>query len=226
MRPTSAILLLITLWMTSCHTARYAYDGAEARAQGAEYSVSESDLSSLEAPAVVDRKIISSAYLTLAVEQPDSANQALAQIAEKYQGYASQLGTYRSVIRVNSQQLESALIEVRALGKVRSQRLGSEDVTDQYLDYQIRLENAQQARDRYLELLAKAENVEAALKVEKELERLNETIDLLKGKINRVDHLATFATITVDLHERKKPGPIGYIGMGLFYVVKWLFVRN
>jgi hypothetical protein len=172
------------------------------------------------------RKVISSAFLTLAVEHPDSTNQALAQIATRYEGYASQLGSYRSVIRVKSEHLDEALVAVRALGKVRSQRLGSEDVTDQYLDYQIRLENAQKARDRYLELLTQAENVEAALKVERELERLNETIDLLKGKLNRIDQLAVLATITVDLRERKKPGPIGYIGVGLYRAVKWLFVRN
>ncbi|MBK6622314.1 MAG: DUF4349 domain-containing protein [Saprospirales bacterium] len=101
-----------------------------------------------------------------------------------------------------------------------------QDVTDEYTDYQIRLDNARKARERYLELLAKAENVEAALKVEKELERLNETIDLLEGKMTRIDHLSEFSTITIALKERKNPGLIGYIGIGLYYSVKWLFVRN
>jgi hypothetical protein len=77
-----------------------------------------------------------------------------------------------------------------------------------------------------LELLAKAENVEAALKVEKELERLNSTIDLLKGKMNRINHLAEFSTITINLKEKKKPGIIGYVGIGIYRSVKWLFVRN
>ena len=82
------------------------------------------------------------------------------------------------------------------------------------------------ARKIYLELLKKAENVETALKVEKELERLNETIDLIKGKMNRINNLAEYSTIVINLKEKKKPGIIGYIGIGLYHSVKWLFVRN
>ncbi len=232
MKPWFAFVMLLILLSLGCSSARYAAgeiqrdEGSLSYDEVADQPSSEADLSGLDAPQVIDRKIISSALLTLAVAQPDSTNRDLARIAERYEGYASQLGTYRSVIRVKSTHLDEALLAVRALGKVRSQRLGSQDVTDQYFDYQIRLENAQQARERYLELLAQAETVEAALKVERELERLNQTIDLLKGKINRIDQLAALATITVDLRERKKPGPIGYIGVGLYEMVKWLFVRN
>ncbi|NBC05864.1 MAG: DUF4349 domain-containing protein [Bacteroidetes bacterium] len=63
---------------------------------------------------------------------------------------------------------------------------------------------------RYLELLDLAETVDEILKVGKELERLNETIDLLKGKMNRIDQLDAYATITVNLKERKKPGVLEY----------------
>ena len=179
-----------------------------------------------EKPADAPRKIIYTAYLSLTIEHPDSANQGLATIAEKYEGFVSEIGTYQSVIRVKSEQLDAALLEVEALGRVERKSVRGRDVTEEYLDYQIRLENAQQARDRYLELLNKAESVEDILKVEKELERLNETIDLIKGKMNRIDQLDTYATITIDLKERKKPGVLGYIGLGLYHSVKWLFVRE
>ena len=53
------------------------------------------------------------------------------------------------------------------------------DVTDEHYDLNIRLENAQLARDRYLELLNRAQTVDETLKVEKELERLNTELDLL-----------------------------------------------
>ena len=85
---------------------------------------------------------------------------------------------------------------------------------------------SQQARGRYLDLLDQAATVDEILKVEKELERLNETIDLLKGKMNRIDHLDTYATITINLRERQKPGILGYIGIGLYRSVRWLFVRG
>ena len=173
-----------------------------------------------------ERKILFSADLSITVKEPQQANQRMKEIASKYEGYVSEEGTARTVIRVNSERLDEAMAEVAALGKVTSKNLTGKDVTEEFMDLQIRLDNAQKARERYLELLAKAENVEAALKVEKELERLNETIDLLRGRINRIEHLDEFATIAARWAERKKPGPLGYVAIGLYQSVKWLFVRN
>ena len=173
-----------------------------------------------------NKKILFSATLSLSVSRPDSAVSRIAGTAARYKGYIQETGTYRSVIRVPAASLNPALADLSDIGKVRSKSVTGQDVTSEYLDHQIRLDNAQKARERYLELLARAENVEAALKVEKELERLNETIDLLKGHINRIDHLNEYSTITVYLKEKKKPGVLGYVGMGLYYSVKWLFVRN
>lgn len=177
-------------------------------------------------PQFTQKKILFSAFLSLSVEIPDSANYHIEKISEKYGGYVNEIGTYRTIIRVKSESLNDAIEEISELGKVQNKNLSGQDVTEEYLDYTIRLENAQKSRDRYLELLKKAETVEATLKVEKELARLNEAIDLLKGKMNRIDHLSEFSTITINLKEKKKLGPIGYIGMGLYQAVKWLFVRN
>ncbi len=173
-----------------------------------------------------ERKILFSANLSLVVAHPDTTNFHLERIANKYKGYVNELGTYRTIIRVKSVHLKEAIDEISTLGKIQDKNMSGQDVTEKFLDYQIRLENAQNARERYLELLAKAENVEAALKVEKELERLNETIDLLKGKMNRINHLSEFSTITITLKEKKKPGVLGYVGVGIYKSVKWLFIRN
>ena len=172
------------------------------------------------------RKILFSAFLGLTVENPDSAGQRIARIAEKYGGYVNEIATYQTTIRVASGQFDAAIADIAALGKLRRKNIAGQDVTEEYLDYQIRLENAEKARNRYLDLLGKAENVEEILKVEKELERLNETIDLLKGRMARIEHLEAYSTITVELEERKKPGLLGYIGLGVYHAVKWLFVRN
>lgn len=38
--------------------------------------------------------------------------------------------------------------------------------------------------------------------------------------------MVLYSTITVSLSERKKPGILGYIGIGVYHAIKWLFVRN
>lgn len=222
--PVFFLPLLLALALNGCTSSkRY----AEPRPSSAERA--DSEYAGEEAPeeqGLSNRKILLSASLALTVENPDSANQQIVKIAEKYKGYVSEAGTYQTVIRVESGQLDDAIADIAALGKLHRKNITGQDVTEEYQDYQIRLENAQKARDRYLELLNKAETVEEILKVERELERLNETIDLLKGKMARIGHLEAYSTISVELRERKKPGLLGYIGLGVYHAVKWLFVRN
>lgn len=221
--------LILSGALTSCSTSRhkipaYGYEPTMGKSSS-DFSVASEEVAhDYEENSV--KKILFSAVLLLTVEIPDSTNFHIEKIARKYNGYVNEIGTFRTIIRVESNKLNDAIQEISALGKVQNKNLTGQDVTEEYLDYKIRLENAEKSRKRYLELLAKAENVEAALKVERELERLNASMDLLKGKMNRIDHLSEFSTITINLRERKKPGPIGYVGMGLYHAVKWLFVRN
>ena len=175
---------------------------------------------------ISDQYIIYTSTINLTVNQPDSANVQLAKIASKYRGYLNESGTSQTILRVDSQSLDSALVDIEALGEVAYKNVQGRDVGEEYADYAIRLDNAEKARSRYLELLARAETVEAALLVEKELERLNGTIELMKGKMTRIDHLVDYSTITVSLKEKKKPGVIGYVAVGCYKGIKWLFVRN
>lgn len=202
-------------------SAAYAYDSGSGNGNGRNFASFE-DITEKSLP----KKVIYTSSINLTVKIPDSANVQIQSIAKKYNGYVQQSGTTLCVIRVEEKSLKLAEADISLLGRVDSKTATGKDVTNEYLDYVIRLENAQKARERYLELLAKAENVEAALKVEKELERLNETIELMKGQMNRIDHLSAYSTINVYLKEKKKPGLIGYIGIGLYQGVKWLFVRN
>jgi hypothetical protein len=219
--------IIITSTFLSCHTQADSYSSGwnnEANLYGRH---AKSKANSFDGTFQnSDRKVLRSATIFLTVLQPDSSNVRIVEIAKKNDGYVSQLGSEKTIIRVMSHKLDQTIEAISTLGRVERKNVSGHDVTEDYLDFKIRLENAEKARQRYLELLEKAENVEAALKVEKELERLNESIDLLKGKMNRVDHLATFSTITIHLKEKKKPGIIGYVGIGIYRSVKWLFVRN
>jgi Domain of unknown function (DUF4349) len=179
-----------------------------------------------EGKATVKRIVIHNATLSVGVDSRDSANARLSRIAAGAGGYAVTLGNDMSVIRVKTELLASTIVEISTLGKVTDKSISGNDVTDEYSDYQLRLESATKARTRYLELLAKAENVEATLKVEKELERLSIEIEQLEGKIKKIDHLAAYSTISVHYHDLMKPGLLGYVAVGLYKSVKWLFVRG
>jgi hypothetical protein len=221
--------LILLIGMSSCSYKSKAYSSSYSRANGGFESVDrlESGGPSGQSDMVEEeRKILYWASLTLAVKEPDSIGNAIETVAKKYGGYLSHSSATSITILVKSENIKIAVEELATLGKASGKSFYSQDATAEYTNYAIRLENAEKARDRYLELLAKAENVTAAVAVEKELERLNETIDLIKGNMNLLDHREEFSSITVSVHERKKPGIVGYIGIGLYESVKWLFVRN
>jgi hypothetical protein len=213
---TNFSVLLILLLLTSCRSPSYV-STAYHKVDGA----SESDSSKDD-----DRVVIFNATIRISVESADSLNRTLVELSKKYEGYAVSLGNKKSTIRVAAKNLNKALAELSKAGKIKSKVLSGDDVTDEYRDYTLRLENASKARERYLELLARAENVEAALKVEKELERLNLETEDLKGKINRLKHLSDFSTIDVTIDERHKLGLLGYVGKGIYEGIKWLIVRD
>jgi len=179
-------------------------------------------------PKTVDRLIIYDAYMQLVHDQPDadSLKNFFLKLANKYEGYVLNINGSRAKIRVPSQDLQKAIQDLNIIGKVKDKSITTRDVTSDFYDRTIRLENAQKTRTRYLKLLDKAQNVEEILKVEKELERLNATIDRLKGELNKYSHLVTYSTINVRLNLRDKPGILSYPLIGLYKGVRWLFVRN
>ena len=172
------------------------------------------------------RVIIYNARFEIEADDPEKTSKEISSISSVYEGYIVSAGNRRVVFRVPSDKFESAIKDLEKIKDVTSKNIYSEDVTDTYRDTELRLDNKIKARDRYLDLLKKAENVTAAVSVERELERLNGEIESMKGKLKQLSHLASYSTITISIEEKTKPGPIGYILMYAWKGVKWLFVRN
>lgn len=171
--------------------------------------------------------VLYNAQLTItSKESSDSVNAYLANFATSHGGFVVKLGYNQSIIRVLSVNLGKALNELSGSHTVSKKVITGEDVTSDYMDYQLRLDNAIKARERYLELLKQSENVSTTLQVEKELERITGEIEELKGELNKLGVLAEYATITIDLEKQSKPGVIGYVFVGIYKGVKWLFVRE
>lgn len=175
------------------------------------------------------RRVIMNGAMTLEVERVDSTVDQLISIALKNDGYVVRSTFEQTTIRVLATNFKQVIDQVNSLGELVDQELDGQDVTDTYYDLEIRLANAEKTRDRYLQMLQDAKSINEGLAIERELERLNTTIDQLKGQLNRLNHLETYATLTVnhkEAGEKVKPGLVSYVGIGLYKSVKWLFVRN
>lgn len=143
--------------------------------------------------------LIYRAELVLAVFQTKATLDKIEQLAQQLGGYLVQRNNDLIVVRVPVAKFETGLKDAAALGDELSRQVNAEDVSDQYRDLRIRLQNAEAVRERLAALLARAQNVEEALKVEEQLARVTTTIEQIKGKLKFYDELIAFSTITVRL---------------------------
>jgi len=142
------------------------------------------------------RVMVYSACYDIVVEEIDEAIDAMRGIAKDFGGYLQKIEGDEITIRVAADRFEGALARVESLGQVQDRELEASDVTDEYVDLQIRLKNALAMRTRLEALLAKAEDVKAALAVEKELGRITEEIELLEAKLTMLKNRVAFSAIT------------------------------
>ena len=85
----------------------------------------------------LDRKLVVSATIALSVENTDTTNSQLEKIAKTYDGYVNEMSNHITILRIKAKHLEEALDRISILGNVKSINRFGQDVTEEYLDYQI-----------------------------------------------------------------------------------------
>ena len=171
-----------------------------------------------------ERMITYSASLELAVKNTDETRKKINEQITNNKGFVVRETENTIVARIPSANMDEYLNYARTLGKVERESRTGTDITDQYRDNVLGLDNLKNVRNRYISLLDQANTVNDILSIEKELERVNFEIERLEGRIQNAQQSVAYSTITVRFRERTRPGPVGWIFYGLFQGVKWLFV--
>lgn len=159
--------------------------------------------------------IIKNGDATIEVDSLELAIARVTQLAQRLGGVVAnssvQTGkknfrTATVVLRIPSNQFDAAMSGLNPFGKVESQNVGSEDVTEQFVDMTARMKNAKRLEERLITLLAtRTGKLEDVLAVERELARVREEIERYEGHLRYLRTRAAISTITVNLHE---PYPI------------------
>jgi len=102
-------------------------------------------------------------------------------LAESFGGYLAARTDTSVVIRVPSRHFRDTMTALEKLGEVKRRSVNAEDVSEQYHDLEVRLANLKTVQKRLQEFLARAANVNEALQVEHELERIGQEIDRIEG---------------------------------------------
>lgn len=108
-------------------------------------------------------------------------------------------------VRIPADNLDAFNEKVSALGKVLSENANQDDVTQQYVDLNARLENLQAREARLRELYDEADTVEDTLAVDRELSAVRGDIESMQAQILYLERQAAMATVTIELVE---PTPV------------------
>jgi hypothetical protein len=150
------------------------------------------------APANRAEKLIYRAELRVAVADPEPAAKALLDWVKANGGYLLEQQGNRVVVRVPSASFQAALQNVMSSGELVDRRVVVEDVTEQYFDLEARIRNAEALRARLTLLLERASKIEDALRIEQELGRVSEQLEVMQGKLRRLRELVAFSTVSVE----------------------------
>jgi hypothetical protein len=103
-------------------------------------------------------------------------------------------------LRVPAQRLDEALRELKRLGAgAETEKIGSEDVTDEYIDVGARVANQRHLEQQLVTILAQAGKVDDALKVHQELTAVRTEIDRLEGRQRFLESESAMAKLLLSL---------------------------
>ncbi len=208
-----SVLLVFLLVVVAACSPRSLYETLSKQAPAPAPSSSERSELSKDAgivalPPIEERMIVRNGNVSLVVDEVASARDKVAEIATRLGGYvvsSSFVGEEQDfggtiTIRVPNDKFDNVMAELRALAaRVVSESTTTKDVTEEYVDLQSRLRNAEATERQYLTLLGQAKDVDSTLKVYERLTQVRREIEQIKGRMQYLERTASMSVITVQL---------------------------
>ena len=160
--------------------------------------------------------VISTGTVSLESDDVGAARFKVQKIVSTYRGTISQeetttgddgkTDTSRMVLRIPSMQFTKVTQELEGVADLIESSSGSEDVTTQVIDNEVRIRAQTKSLERIEALLAQATNLREVVAIESQLTRRQAELDSLKSQQAYLADQTTLSTITVFIertHEEK-----------------------
>jgi hypothetical protein len=147
--------------------------------------------------------LIYTATVAMTVERPAQTIDQVVEAVSAGGGFLQQRNDAMVQVRVPSARFRELLGALERFGDVTHREVQAEDVSEQFHDLEVQLTNLRSVQHRLQEFLTRAANVQEALVVEHELERVGAQIDQIEGRMRFLSARAAFSTITIYLTRRE-----------------------
>ena len=190
-----------------------------------------------------ERDIITNASATVVVADIPAAAATIAEAAEARDGYVESMNIGQSgdvsypvdpetgimyddstsypypmsnawiTVRVPSGELNGMVRELSAIGEVTTSSVNRQDVTEQVVDLEARIEASQASVDRLLELMAQATSVADLIAAESALAERQATLESYQAQLKSLESYVDMSSLTVNLQpvvETVEADPAGF----------------
>jgi Domain of unknown function (DUF4349)/Putative zinc-finger len=158
--------------------------------------------------------IARSASVSLTVKDFGPLEASVKAIVQRHNGYIASLNstspqeaarTLTATLRIPSPQLESAIAELKQLGRVEQESQSGEEVTKEFTDRAARMKNARATEERLLDVLRNhTGQVKDILATEQEIARVRGDIEQMEADQRALQTRIDFATIELSVQEEYK----------------------
>ena len=155
--------------------------------------------------------IARTASLSMSVKDFNAARTSVDRIVRGHQGYVSSLNistekgapqTLSAKVMIPAAQMDAALADLKALGRVEREEQGGEEVTSQVVDLDARLKNARETETQLMDILrSRTGKVADVLDVEKEIARVRGEIETMQAEQKQLRERVDFGSIDLNLSE-------------------------
>ncbi|MFB7891383.1 DUF4349 domain-containing protein [Microbacterium sp. NPDC056044] len=200
--------------------------------------------------AAADRDIITTASATVTADDVGAATRAVANSAVAHDGYVESMsvGSNGAVypvrpadggivydtmpspyptdgawitVRVPADQLQSVVDELDDVGEVTATTLSRQDVTEQTVDLQARIDAAQASVDRLTELMGQAQSVADLIAAESALSERQATLESYQQQLEMLDDQVAMSTLSVTVVPEVEPVTADPAGFGDGLAAGW-----
>ncbi len=198
-----------------------------------------------------EREIITSASATVIVDDIPATAETIAEAAEARDGYVESMNIgqagkvipvdpntgmeYDSMpypypypldgawitVRVPADELSGMVRELSALGEVTASTINRQDVTEQVVDLEARIEASQASVDRLTELMSQATSVADLLAAESALAERQATLESYQAQLESLESMVALSSLTVTLQPVVEPVEADPAGFADGLVAGW-----
>lgn len=168
-------------------------------------------------PPGTTRKIIQNAMVDMKVKDADEVIGRISTAVVAGGGYVQETRqegrkeTGRHVamtLRVPAGEFGSVLELAASLGEINNRRVWTNDVTEEYLDLEARIQTKEIHLAQLRKLYAMTGSIREMMELEQEIARVTSDLESMKGRINYLRNQVDLSTITIGMYEPGVPTPI------------------